>query len=359
MKHPIIAILVLSVWISSCKNEKAVDNIAESRINTEASINEVKVMYLKEQDFQKEIVSNGKLEALQKAELTFEVGERILKKNYKNGDAVQKGAIIASLNKEALMNQLNQAQIRYDKAKLDLEDILIGQGYEMKNTAAIPDELLATAKLLSGYASALSELENTKLSIKKSDLHAPFSGIVSGIEHNVYDRIGASEVYCTLIDQSKFLVSFDVLESEIGEIKTGKEIEAAPFSTEKFEYMGTVYEINPVVDKHGLIKVGALIESTRGLMEGMNMKVRVRTSVPGKLVVPKTAVLIRQNKDILFKYTGDGKAVWTYIIKELENSTSYAVTLQPNSVGSLQAGDTIIVSGNRNLAHESDVVIVD
>ena len=182
--------------------------------------------------------------------------------------------------------------------------------------------------------------------------------MLSGIKHNVHDRIGATEIYCTLIDQSKFLVGFDVLETEIMDIETGKRVEISPFSSEGYQSEGIVYEIDPVVDEHGLIRVNALIESTRGLMEGMNMKVRIRIMVPDKLVVPKSAVLIRQNKDVLFKYS-NGKAIWTYVIKELENSTSYAVMLQPNSIGSLNEGDTIIVSGNLNLAHESDVVITN
>jgi membrane fusion protein, multidrug efflux system len=356
MKYGLLLFLPVIIGITSCNNEKASDNISESRMLVEQDLNEVQAIRLKMQPFQKEIISNGKLAALQKSTLAFGVGERIVQKHFKNGDFVQKGTVIASLSKTDLKSQLKQAQFRLEKARLDLEDVLIGQGYDLSDTASIPDELFKTAKLLSGYTSALNDHENTMLALQKTDLLAPFSGVLSGIKHNVHDRIGASEIYCTLIDQSKFLVGFDVLETEIMDIKTGKKVEIAPFSSQKYQITGVVYEIDPVVDEHGLIRVNALIESTRGLMEGMNMKVRVRTMVPDKLVVPKSAVLIRQNKDVLFKYS-NGKAIWTYVIKELENSTSYAVKLQPNSIGSLTESDTIIVSGNLNLAHESEVII--
>lgn len=340
----------------SCKHEVAQDSISQTKILADKNLNEVRVLKLEKTSFHKEIISNGKLTALQKSTLTFGVGEEIVEKNYKNGDFVEKGTVIASLNKEALCNKRKQVQLRYKKAILELQDILIGQGYELSDTTFMPDDLLETTKLLSGYSVAENELIATNLSICKTDLRVPFSGILTGIKHNVHDRIGASEIYCTLINNEAFLVCFEVLESEIEDIKPYKIIKAAPFSSNHFKYTGSIYEINPVVDENGLIQVKAILESTTGLMEGMNMKVRVRTMVPNKLIVPKSAVLIRQNKDVLFKYSG-GKAIWTYIIKEFENSSSYAVKLQPNSIGSLEAGDTVIISGNLNLAHESEVQI--
>jgi membrane fusion protein, multidrug efflux system len=59
---------------------------------------------------------------------------------------------------------------------------------------------------------------------------------------------------------------------------------------------------------------------------------------------------------VLFKYTG-GKAEWTYVKILHQNSTHYSVIANPDRVASLQPGDTIIVSGNMNLAHGSLVKI--
>lgn len=356
MKYSYIILLAVILGTTSCKHEKAQDTISETKMMSAKDLNEVGVILLEKIPFQKEIISNGKLTALQKSTLSFGVGEEIVQQNYKNGDYVEKEGLIASLNKETLENKLRQAKLQFEKASLDLEDILIGQGYVLADTATIPEELLHTAKLLSGYTSAKNELSTNRQSIHKSNLRAPFSGVLSGIEHNLHDRIGGSEDYCLLINNSSFLLSFDVLESEIEDISLNKAVEASPFSSDQFSYKGRIYEINPVVDEHGLIKIKALIESTSGLLEGMNMKVRVRTSIPNKLVVPKSAVLIRQNKDVVFKYS-KGKAIWTYVQKEYENSTSYAILFQANSIGSLGQGDTIIVSGNLNLAHESEVTI--
>jgi hypothetical protein len=65
-------------------------------------------------------------------------------------------------------------------------------------------------------------------------------------------------------------------------------------------------------------------------------------------------VVLRQNQEVLFKYVG-GRAYWTYVQTGLGNTTSLTVTAHPDKGGTLQPGDTIIISDNLNLAHKSVV----
>ncbi|NIJ46621.1 hypothetical protein FHR24_003116, partial [Wenyingzhuangia heitensis] len=75
-------------------------------------------------------------------------------------------------------------------------------------------------------------------------------------------------------------------------------------------------------------------------------------------VVPKSAVILRQNQEVLFKVV-NGKAYWTYVLTTHENSSSYAVIPHPDkSTANLEENDSIIVSGNLNLAHESEVKVL-
>jgi hypothetical protein len=92
-------------------------------------------------------------------------------------------------------------------------------------------------------------------------------------------------------------------------------------------------------------------------MDGMNVKVLVEKEIPGQLVVPKSAVLLRDNQEVLFKCTRDTVAFWTYIQTTGENTSSYSVIAHPDKGATLEPGDTIIISGNLNLAHESRVKV--
>lgn len=305
--------------------------------------------------FQKELVSNGKLTALQKSELKFRISGQLQKLPVHNGQIVKKGATIAVLDRFEYQQRLDQAETKLRDAHLELRDELIGRGYADPDSTKIPAIIWEGANVRSGYTAARRELKTAKYELAASTLKAPFTGKVANITQKVYQQVPGGEVFCLLINDSEFEVEFHLVESEIREISVGDEVKIIPYSLEKI-FKGYVSQINPLIDEHGLVQVRARVKNPGQLMEGMNVKVLVEKEVPDQLVVPKQAVVLRQNQEVLFKYL-NGKAFWTYVQTGRENSTSYTVQAHPDKGGTLQAGDTVIISGNLNLAHESDVVI--
>ena len=96
------------------------------------------------------------------------------------------------------------------------------------------------------------------------------------------------------------------------------------------------------------------------LFSGMNVRVSVRRSLGQQLVIPKTAVVLRSGKQVVFTLQ-EGKAMWNYVHTGLENATEYVVSdkSQKGIEEGLLEGDTIIVTGNLNLAHEAAVKVSD
>ena len=94
------------------------------------------------------------------------------------------------------------------------------------------------------------------------------------------------------------------------------------------------------------------------LTDGMNVRVAVRQKIAGQLVVPKSAVVIRDNLEVLFRYK-EGRAQWTYVHTSLANSREYVVEANRDRSAELDPGDLIIVSGNLNLADGSEVTLTD
>lgn len=88
----------------------------------------------------------------------------------------------------------------------------------------------------------------------------------------------------------------------------------------------------------------------------MNVKVSVRRSLGEQLVIPKTAVVLRSGKQVVFTLK-EGKAMWNYVNTGLENATECVVSdrSQKGIEDGLLEGDTVIVTGNLNLAHEAEV----
>ncbi|MFA5327373.1 MAG: efflux RND transporter periplasmic adaptor subunit [Prolixibacteraceae bacterium] len=328
---------------------------AEKRQYT-APQNPVEVMILKKGMFRKELVNNGKLVALRKSELQFRVGEQLEKLNFRNGDPVKAGQVIAELTPFTYSQQMTNAQIQLKKTRLEMQNVLIGQGYNTMDSTAMPPHIYEMATVRSGYAEAEQTMKTARFNLESTRLVAPFSGILANITQKQYDQVDAGTTFCTLIDDSEFEAEFRIVESEVGDIRIGYEVQLIPFSDQTI-YTGRISEINPVIDENGLILVKAVVKNPGGLMDGMNVKVLVEKEIPGQLVVPKSAVLLRDNQEVLFKCTRDSIAFWTYIQTTGENTTSYSVIAHPDKGAKLEPGDTIIVSGNLNLAHESRVVV--
>ena len=101
----------------------------------------------------------------------------------------------------------------------------------------------------------------------------------------------------------------------------------------------------------------AQVANDGSLIDGMNVKVVVERMIPGQLVVPRSAVVIRDNLDVLFTYTPDGRAHWTYVKILYSNGDSHVVTANTDRNATLSEGDQVIVSGNLNLADNSEVTL--
>ena len=90
----------------------------------------------------------------------------------------------------------------------------------------------------------------------------------------------------------------------------------------------------------------------------MNVKVFIESKSKGEMVVPKSAVVIRDGYDVLFTYNPDtGKAGWVYLDVLASNSSSHIVRGNQQKNASLAEGESIIISGNLNLANDSNVEI--
>jgi RND family efflux transporter MFP subunit len=359
-KHKLAWVCLSSalIMVAACSGKKNIENESEKGVTTvlPMSKNEVKVEILKRKAFNHELVSNGKISARGKADLRFETGEVIAHIYVKNGDRVQKGQKLADLDKFRLEQKLSQSEDALLKAELELKDVLIGQGYS-PDFSKVPAETMKIAKVKSGYEQSKSQYELAKREMEHATLIAPFDGVVANLFSKPYNPANTSEAFCTIIDSKGMEADFTVLENELAFIRMGDKVVITPYAGgDAFE--GSVSEINPLVDANGMVKVKALVNAGGKLFSGMNVRVSVRRSLGERLVIPKSAVVLRSGKQVVFTLK-DGKAMWNYVNTGLENATECVVSdkSQKGIEDGLLEGDTVIVTGNLNLAHEAEVYV--
>ena len=343
--------------LTSCGGKKTSEEGKDGKLQYSPQVNEVEVITLERTDFARQLLSNGKLAASRKSALQFGTSGPVASVAVRNGSHVQAGATIATLSRPDLKLALESARIALQKAEIDLYDYLAGQGYPARDTASVPKDVLATGKMKSGYTTALNGLSRARFDISGTTLKAPFYGRVADVKLRRYDQYSGAEPFCTVVDDRVLDVDFTVMESEYSFLSIGLPVKIRPFADEGKEYTGKITGINPSVDAKGQISVRAQVANDGSLIDGMNVKVVVERMIPGQLVVPRSAVVIRDNLDVLFTYTPDGRAHWTYVKILYSNGESHVVTANTGRNATLNEGDQVIVSGNLNLADNSEVTI--
>ena len=348
-----IYLFVALISLMACKGGE--ENKEENGIDIqEEAIVDVDTMSLKLQTFQKQLLCNGRLEAARKAELMCpNQGTMLEKVLVVNGQHVGKGVVLAIADMNEKSQALDKAKHDLERSKVELQDKLIGLGYD-SNLNNVPADVLKRMEITSGYYSAKFALESAEKALADCRLVAPFSGRIANLEAHAFQQ---GSKFCTLIDDSSFDVEFQILEAELSFVNKGQKVKISPFVNKDAEYEGVVEEINPTIDDKGLVMIKAKMKnSSAKLIDGMNVRVIVESAIPKMFVVPKEAVVERDGYHVVFMFdTKTQRAVWTYVDIMYSNLKEYAITGCERKETEIHEGDFVITSGNQNLADDTQV----
>ena len=341
MKHYLIILLTLTFF--SCQTNNSSSNTTADTTPAKKSSNQIKVKVTQVIDtvFSKQIVSNGIIQSKNIAQLHFKQAGYVQQVNYKNGQKISKGSLIAVLENDLLNNAVQQARIQVDKARQKYEQLSI----EYQNG------LTEKLKIQAGLSEAKARLQEAKIKYRQSILKAPFTGTIANLKVKQGNYVQPSDTICSLLDNSSLFVDFQILPSDYALIHKNTPIEIQDFYHSDMRYKGIITDINPQVNRQGLISVrGKITDRHTPLINGYRVKVVINQTGKKMPVIPKTALVLRNNKEVVFTYE-KGLAVWHYVKIFGENERYYAIS------EGLKAGDTIIISNNINLAHEAVVKI--
>jgi len=313
---------------------------------------DVPVITVRRGMFLKQTFSNGALEAAQKVEIHFQVQGTIREIAVRTGEYVSEGQLLARMDDSRQRLELEQARMAYNKALIELEDLLLGLRYNIKDTATMPGDILRMARLRSGYEDAKLQLARKKYELELFHIKAPLSGIIAGLEAQAHAQSSSFNHLCTIINSKQMLVSFNLLESDAGLVKPGMKVRIMPLAFQGKSFTGSIVEIEPQINKHGQLTARALIPNPEGvLLDGMNVRVVLETGIPNQLIIPKSAVLARQGRYVVFTVE-EGLAIWNYVKTAYENEDSFAIT------EGLNEGQLIITGNNLTIGHQAPVRII-
>jgi membrane fusion protein, multidrug efflux system len=336
----IILVFFSLIFISCNGTKKGPDNMpGKSKAVTVTGV------IVTPRDMDNKILTTGSVLANEEIELRSEVPGRIISINFEEGKSVQKGDLLVKINDMELQAQLNKL---YHDQSLAKDDVFRKQ--KLLEMQAVSQEEYDKASNQLGIVE--DEMELIRSQIAKTEIYAPFSGMVGLRYVSPGGFISSSMLIARLQQINPVKIDFSIPEKYREKIHTGSMIQ---FQVEGIDsiFPGRVYAIEPKIDPSTRnVPIRAICQNPRNiLVPGAFAKVEVLLDkIPGAMIIPSEAIIpqINGEKVYLFK---NGKAVSQMIESGIRTDREVEVEK------GLKTNDTIITTGLLQIKEGTDVKI--
>lgn len=306
---------------------------------------QIKLYTVTRKTIESSVTSSGKIQAEQSTNLHFQTSGQIAWINVKQGQSVQRGEAIASLNTQTLQKQLRSDLNTYAKTRTTFDDT----NYTYK------DQPLTDAIKRIAQRSQLN-LENSVVDVEIQDLAIRFATVTSPIDGyivsnpSVYagSNVLATDTIATVATSNNLQFVSEVDETDIGKARLGQKanitLDAFPDKT----FDSQVLQISPqaITTSTGATAFNATFDmgNTEPLLIGMNGSAQIITDTKENVLgVPLEAIV---NDNLVWVKKG---SIYEKreVAKGLESDNDVEIT------SGISSGDTVVTAGFEQLAKAS------
>jgi membrane fusion protein, multidrug efflux system len=288
-------------------------------------------------EFSEVLSATGTLLAQEGVELQAESSGRVVRIGFREGTAVRKGDLLLKLNDAELVASRERASHRRELAAI-----------REKRLAQLVRERITTQDDYDAARNELAvqdaELDLIQAQIAKTEVRAPFDGVVGLRYVSEGAFVNAATKVATLQQISRLKVDFSVPERYAARLSVGQPVEFRVAGSDG-THAGHVYAIDPRIDTTTrTVLVRAVCDNTTGrLLPGSFASVRLTAGViPDAVLVPAQSVLPGVSGKSVY-VVENGHAV----LRTVETATRTADDV--HIVAGLAPGDVIVVSGLQQL----------
>lgn len=230
--YPVIVVVVL--W--SCKSKQEEINLS---VNDSIA---VIITEVRSEKVETNLRYSGTVEPSQTIPLTFQTSGIIEKVLVDAGDEVNRGQLLASVDKADPQSIYNMNLAKYSQAK-DAYDRL----KTVYEKGSLPE--VKWVEMETNLQQAKSSLEVSKNTLEKCDMRAPEAGVIGkrNIEPGM-SSIGISNAPLELVQIKTVYVKISVPENEIGKIGKGDKASFSVSALNGKMFQGVITNLSPVAD---------------------------------------------------------------------------------------------------------------
>lgn len=200
-------------------------------------------------------VITGSVQPERRADLRAEVAAVVTQVLKGNGDAVKRGDVLMRLDDTVLRESLQSAEASaraarqaFEQAERTVQRLKTLQGQGMTTVQALEDAEVRRNSAQSELAAAASRVASARQQLRRTEVRAPFDGVVSERKASVGDTAQVGKELVKVIGPSSMRFEGQVSADRMHEIKVGQ---AVSFSVNGFpdvQFGGKVRRIDPSAD---------------------------------------------------------------------------------------------------------------
>jgi len=314
-------------------------------------------------DFKDELPVMGTVKGALEIELKFEISGIVETINFREGDVIYKGDLIAVLNKkdaglkvEYSESKVESAKMQHlaTKKKLEIHEKLYKIGGIIK--AKLEEIELEAASAGLQVRSAEVELKSAQSELEKTNLHAPRDGVLGSKDVEEGEFVTPNDKIAKLYDIMKVFVELGIVEKDINKIAIDQNTKVTVDAYSDMIFEGSVDNIFPIIEgKSRTLTLRVGVDNPEAmLLPGMFARATITVAeFENAIVVPSLSLDKEENEYKIFT-VDENNIVHSRPVQVAYVTTDYTVVEQ-----GLYEGELVVTDAPQELKDGMPVEIIE
>lgn len=332
---------ILSGQFASDGNSSTTDVQAPASAPAETVLATVRTMDLSAQTRGQTLSVTGRSEASRQVELRAETAGQVAKLQARRGDRIKENAVIASLRLDDRQARLAEAMALLKQREIEFQ---AAQKLHEKGFRSTTAQAAAEAQL----DAARAVVEQIEIDIERTQIRAPFDGIVGAGHIELGGYVGIGDTVAMLVDLDPILIVGSVSERQIGALKVGELANVR--LVDGVTASGTIRFIAPVADQSTRtyrIEIEVPNPDHR-IRDGLTAEIAIGLDNTKAHFVPPSSLTLNDEGTVGVRCVDENGVVKFYPVNVLEDQPSGIwLTGLPDRVQLIVVGQEFVIDGER------------